>query len=470
MRLILTISFVLSIVQVSLAADRPNIVLMMADDLGWGDVGFNGGQIIQTPNLDAMAAGGMKFNRFYAAAPVCSPTRGSCLTGRHPYRYGIYHANVGHMKPPERTLAELLKELGYTTGHFGKWHLGTFSLDYSPRGQKRKPKQNYSPPNRNGFDEWFSTEHAVATWNPYDPANKHGPFKWDARNMYWHNGRAVTEGLQGDDSRIIMDKAIPFIRGAVASKKPFFTVVWFHAPHSPVVGGPEYRKQYAEYDENHQHYYACVTALDEQVGRLRKELRDLGVAENTMVCFNSDNGPARQGRPRHVGSPGPFRGFKTMLFEGGVRVPGVVEWPGMIEPGQSTGFPAVTSDYLPTILEVLGIPTPDDRPLDGISLVPVIEGHLKMRPKPICFQSRKQLALTDNRYKLLSRDGGKTWMLFDLLADPSEKNDLADENADVVERMKETLAQWRDSCQHSDAGEDYPKPIFDLPLNSLPRR
>ena len=147
----------------ALAAEEPNIVLIMCDDLGWGDVGFNGNKVIRTPHLDAMAKGGMKFNRFYAAAPVCSPTRGSCITGRHPFRYGIPFANSGHMKPEELTLAELLKKQGYTTGHFGKWHLGTLTktVKDANRGGPRGAK-NYSPPQVNGFDACFTESTSTA--------------------------------------------------------------------------------------------------------------------------------------------------------------------------------------------------------------------------------------------------------------------------------------------------------------------
>jgi len=195
------------------SANKPNIILCMADDLGWGDPGFNGNSTIKTPHLDRMAQAGMRFTRFYSGAPVCSPTRGSCLTGRHPYRYGIFFANSGHVRKEEITLAEALKSQGYTTGHFGKWHLGTLLPDYSGKGPGRKPRENYMTPAMSGFDEWFSTEYAVATWDPYDPVVFHGKKKdYDVRALYWHNGKNITEGLKGDDSRIIMDRAIPFIR------------------------------------------------------------------------------------------------------------------------------------------------------------------------------------------------------------------------------------------------------------------
>ena len=452
------------------ADKRPNIILMMADDMGWGDVGFNGGKIIQTPYLDEMAAAALKFTRFYSGAPVCSPTRGSCLTGRHPFRYGIYSANQGHMKPEELTLPELLKKFGYATGHFGKWHLGTMAPDYSGKAG-REPEKHYSTPGMNGFDEWFSTEFAVATWDPYDPNHSHlsSKTRWNTRALYWHNGVNVTGGLEGDDSRIVMDKAIPFIENAVDRKKPFFTVIWFHAPHAPVVGGPEFLKLYGAYEEEPRHYYACITALDRQVGRLRKALRDSRVAGNTMIFFCSDNGPEgdEQGG-RNAGSAGPFRGRKRSLFEGGIRVPSLLEWPDRIKPGSVTDYPAVTSDYLPTILEVLGIEMPDARPIDGISLMPVIDEDRKQRPAPIAFEtlggfglkssrSSPKTALIDNRFKLLTDfdPGGKGDMLFDLVEDPGETHNLIGEHLLLIEKMKTTLKVWRESCQRSDGGGDY---------------
>ena len=455
---------------ISNAATQPNIILMMADDLGWGDVGFNGGEIIETPHLDTMAAAGLKFNRFYAAAPVCSPTRGSCLTGRHPYRYGIPFANAGHIKTEEWTLAEQLKSQGYRTGHFGKWHLGTLSPDYSGK-KKRDPAAHFSTPGMNGFDEWFSTEFAVATWDPYDPENSHlgKDVPPDTRALYWHNGVNVVDGLKGDDSAIIMDKAIPFIEEAVHGKEPFFSVIWFHAPHTPVVGGPTYRERYKEHDEDAQHYYACITALDAQVGRLRAKLRELDVAEDTLVFFCSDNGPegdTPQGRNR--GTTGPFRGRKRSLFEGGIRVPAVVEWPAEIKPGTTSDYPAVTSDYLPTILEILGVVAIDDRPLDGLSLMPVFRSGIAERVVPIAFETRggaggmlsrssPRVALIENRYKLLTdfSTTGEEDLLYDLKADPGESNNLAKDEVSRVVSMKELLSQWRASCLASDGGADY---------------
>ena len=364
----------------------PNIILCMADDLGWADPGFNGNKIIKTPNLDAMAEAGLRFTRFYSAAPVCSPTRGSCLTGRHPYRYGITFANVGHMPKEEITLAEVLKTQGYTTGHFGKWHLGTLTKTEkdSNRGGPRGAK-HYSPPWENGFDVCFSTEAKVPTWDPMkkpESNENYGTYYWK------EDGTKAKENLEGDDSRIIMDRVIPFVRNAAQQKKPFLTVVWFHTPHLPVIAGAKYRKMYSHYSEDEQHYYGCVTAMDEQMGRLRNQLRELGIADNTMVWFCSDNGPegkdGKRGRTR--GSAGSLRGRKRSLFEGGVRVPALLEWPARVKGGKVTDIPCCTSDYFPTVLDVLNIKIKGlPKPIDGVSLLPLIEGKMKKRPAPIAF-------------------------------------------------------------------------------------
>ncbi|MBM4025900.1 MAG: N-acetylgalactosamine 6-sulfate sulfatase [Planctomycetes bacterium] len=446
-----------AVAQAGAGTGKPNIILCMADDLGWGDPGFNGNAVIRTPNLDAMAAGGLRFTRFYAAAPVCSPTRGSCLTGRHPYRYGIFFANEGHLRDEEVTLAEVLRDQGYATGHFGKWHLGTLLPDYSGKGAGRNPKENCMTPGRSGFEEWFSTEFAVATWDPYEPANSHGK-SHDVRALYWHNGRNVTEKLAGCDSRIIMDRALPFMRQAVAAGRPFFAVIWFHAPHAPVVAGPPYKQMYASYSEGEQHYYGCITALDEQIGRLRAELRRLNAADSTMLWFCSDNGPegkdGTQGRNR--GSAGPFRGRKRDLLEGGIRVPALLEWPARIQGGQVTDVPCCTADYYPTVLDLLGFRAQGQpEPVDGISLRPLLEGTRRDRPAPIAFESGTQVALMDERYKLYSQDRGRSYALYDLVADPGETKDLAAEDPARVAAMKTKLDGWRESCQRSLAGRDY---------------
>ena len=446
--------------------DRPNIILCMTDDQGWGDTGYNGHPVLKTPHLDAMAAKGLRFDRFYAGAPVCSPTRGSALTGRHPYRYGIFFANVGHLRREEVTLAEALRTQGYATGHFGKWHLGTLTTKIrdANRGGKPGMEKHYAPPWENGFDVCFSTESKVPTWNPMVTPERSaggvGKRKLGSEygTYYWTGpDQRETENLEGDDSRTIMDRAIPFIRNAAKAEKPFLAVVWFHTPHLPALAGPEHRKLYADRSEDEQHYYGCISAMDEQVGRLRKELRDLDVAGNTMLWFCSDNGPeGAKRRGRNQGSAGSFRGRKRSLFEGGVRVPGLLEWPAEIKEARAVEMPCSTSDYFPTVMAALGFKMKGQpEPMDGVSLLPLIEGKMTARPRPLGFESRSQLSLTDNRYKLISQDRGKTYALHDLVEDPSESTDLASQKPEVVATMRKTLDEWRASCKRSLEGQDY---------------
>ena len=258
----------------------------------------------------------------------------------------------------------------------------------------------------------------------WDPATNPVPYG----TAYWNEqGTRVTENLRGDNSRVIMDRAIPFIQSAAKKEQPFFAIVWFHAPHLPVVAGPKYTQPYAKHSKYAQHYYGCITALDEQVGRLRKELRSLGIADNTLLTFCSDNGP--EGNAKAPGSAGHLSGRKRSLLEGGIRVPGLIEWPAKIKPGNTT-IPAVTSDYLPTILDIIGAKQTDKRPLDGISLLPLFEGKMKKRGQPIGFQSAGQVALIGDRYKIYGSGRKKQQdaalpplKLFDLTKDPAEKND-----------------------------------------------
>ncbi|MBW6480503.1 MAG: sulfatase-like hydrolase/transferase [Bacteroidales bacterium] len=449
-------------------AQKPNIILIMSDDQGWGDAGYQGHPELKTPNLDDMAANGLVFNRFYAAAPVCSPTRGSVLTGRHPYRYGIYNANTGHLKKEEKLLPEVLRQNGYTTGHFGKWHLGTmnkFVLE-SNRGGLHNT-EHYSPPWENGYDVCFATESRVPTWDPMvnPPLNVGGANKdQKAGNSfgtyYWTaDGCFATENLQGDDSRVIMDRAIPFIQENVKHKKPFFATVWFHTPHSPVVAGGKYLEMYKDFSEDKQHYYGTLTAMDEQIGRLRQELRRLGVAENTMIWFCSDNGPAAKGGgpgwdagDRQQGVTGGFRGRKGSLFEGGVRVPGILEWPARIKSASKTDLPAVTSDYFPTILDILNIKVEKQPVLDGKSLKNLIEGQdIIKRNQPIGFRFRFEgqewQVWNDDQYKLIYKVKDKEYLLFDLYSDPYEKNNIIAKEFKIASKLKLALEEWVKSTE-----------------------
>ena len=327
----------------------PNIIFVMADDMGWGDVAYNGHPVLATPHLDALSRAGLRFDRFYAPT-VCSPTRGSCLTGRHPSRYGIFNANVGRLPLGEQTLAEALKRRGYATAHFGKWHLGTLTNEVKDGRRGGRDRSVFSPPWLHGFDVCFSTEQAVPTWDPM----KGQPFE----TRYWTGpGRFATENLEGDDSRAIMDRVIPFVRGAVHDSQPFLAIVWFHTPHEPVRAGEAYRNRYKDRTLKEQNYYGAITALDEQVGRLRSELVRLGIADETMLWFCSDNGPEGKAG-RAPGSAGPLRGRKRDLWEGGIRVPCLLEWPDVVKQPRTVSAPCVTNDFLPTVLDFLQVPTP----------------------------------------------------------------------------------------------------------------
>jgi arylsulfatase A-like enzyme len=434
------------------AADRPNVILCMTDDMGWGDTGYNGHKILKTPHLDQMHKEGVTFTRFYSAAAMCSPTRGSCYTGRNPYRFGITFAMKGRLEASEIPITTVLKKAGYTTGHFGKWHLGTLSKKKGD--QKRwgafssKPERYYCPPWDRDVDVSFVTESKVPTWDPLlDPGNikkdeKPAEEKPYGNEFFTGPGQTVEENMRGDASRVVMDRAVPFIEDAVKAKKPFLAVIWFHTPHSPVVGGSPYMEMYKDQPIHHAHYYACMTAMDAEVGRLRGKLAELGAADNTMLWFCSDNGPARQGSPRHVGSNGGLSGHKLSIKEGGIRVPGLLVWPDKIKAPKTVTAPCVTSDYFPTILDALGIPLPTDREYDGESILPLVTGNATERTRPIGFLNKegKEAVWMGNRYKLVASKGTK---LYDIVEDPTEKSDLTKAKSEVAEKMAAELAAWK---------------------------
>ena len=331
---------------------RPNVILIMADDLGWGDTGYNGNQNLRTPSLDEMAASGVIMERFYSAAPVCSPTRASVLTGRHPFREKVFFAMVGDsqngLPPSEVTLGKLMKQAGYRTGFFGKWHLGTMTKEIVD-GRFGGPGADhlYSPPWEHGFDTVFATESRVPTYDPMiRPVSQLGaeperhpieqPEEGTTRGWwepltdaddgtiwgthYWENKEIVTEELSGDDSRIIVNKVIEFTEHG---DQPFFAVVWFHTPHLPLVAGPEDQEQYSEHEFFERTYYGAVSAMDREIGRLRSALKKAGAADDTVLWFMSDNGPESL-LDITPGETGGLRGRKRSLYEGGIRVPGII--------------------------------------------------------------------------------------------------------------------------------------------------
>ncbi|QVY67470.1 sulfatase-like hydrolase/transferase [Polaribacter sp. Q13] len=466
---VLLLLFVVVSMHTLKAQERPNIIMIMTDDQGWFDAGFNGNKTIKTPNLDNLASKGVIFDRFYSASAVCSPTRASVMTGRNALRIEIPVANSGHLKKEEITIAELVKKEGYATGHFGKWHLGTLTkneLDAN-RGGKAKHFKHFSIPTMHGYDEFFSTESKVPT---YDPLIKPTEFKegesliygWSAvkkgeksesyKTSYWVGDEQKTkQNLSGDDTKLIVDKVIPFIHKSVANKKPFFTTVWTHTPHLPVVTSDYYKAKYAGFTNKEKLYYGCITALDDQVGALWSELEKLGITDNTMIWFCSDNGPEEE----TPGSSGEFRARKRSLYEGGLRTPAFVVWEGKLKGNKRVDFPASTSDYLPTIINLLDIEYPDNRPLDGIDIMPFIKKPKKQRKKPMGFAYKKRISWVTNQYKLVSEDLGVTYELYDLLNDRSEKNNLIKSMPELAAKMEKELAAWFVSVNNSKKGNDY---------------
>lgn len=445
-------------------AGHPNIVLVMADDQGWGDTGYNGHPFVKTPALDAMASEGFVFDRFYAAAPVCSPTRASVLTGRHPIRTKV--PNHGrYMRAQENTLAEALKQAGYVTGIFGKVHLGS--------GQPDSPAN----PTAMGFDEW------VIGLNFFD-------------NDPHLSRNGLVEHRRGKGSVLLMDDALAFLEKHRQGDRPMFMVVWFPSPHDPhreVPDGP------ALYDgKAHAGYYREITLLDQQVGRLRSEMKRMGLAQNTILWYCSDNGGLVA---EHSGG----RARKGSIYEGGLRVPSILQWPAGKLKGR-TAVPVTTCDMYPTLLAMAGVTVENDHPLDGIDVTDILDGKVHRRRRPMGFWHQFQggqstwsdrilkaimekqqagepvphdparmkkdidqfpqfaedtakghAAWHDWPWKLHRFNNGQTYELYNLQNDPMETNNLA-ADADHQPRsraMQKDLDRWMRSVVRSINGNDY---------------
>jgi arylsulfatase A-like enzyme len=448
-------------------ASRPSFVLCMADDQGYGDVGYNGDPNAKTPHLDEMSRSGLRFDRFYAAAPVCSPTRGSVMTGRHPNRFGCF--SWGHtLRPQEITVAEALKSAGYATGHFGKWHLGSVR------------KESPVSPGSSGFDEWISSPNFFEN----DP-------------LLSDRGKVVS--LKGESSRVVVDAALEFMKRSAARKQPFLAVIWFGSPHNPHESAPENREPHKHLPPALQNYYGEITGIDNAMGHLRRELRAHGVAENTLLWYTSDNGP--QGPGARPGSSGGLRGRKAEVWEGGLRVPAIIEWPSRIPKPRVTEVPSGSVDIYPTLVQLAGARVAKQvQPLDGVDLTQLIDGKTERRGRPLGFwdypiagrRSQSELLLqeqadgkpssyddseaakiakqypldtfpghsawTDGDYKLhrvQSNQGAVTWHLYNLKQDRAEKTDLAAAEPERVKRMREGLENWLKSVVNSLNGRDY---------------
>ena len=515
---------------------RPNIVLMLSDDQGWGDVEYAqerapgdvypGHPELKTPELAAMAQAGLRFHRMYSAGSNCSPTRASFITGRAPRRNAIEMAYSGGMRNLELTIAELAKTQGYMTGHFGKWHLGDLDRaderdggnfarcapnrgSTSPGCQGTSGGEFYSAPWHHGYDRSFASPQALPTFEPMrrdqagplpSEGNFHGGHYFTGHREYVDIDSA---DLSGDASAILVREATRFIDDATAAGRPFLAVLWFHPPHVPhrldqatldEFYTPEEQSTWNEYEAR---YYSGMTAMDREIGRLRAYLRDRGIEKDTLVTFTSDNGLSGSVRMDYKSEgKGGLRGFKGSIWEGGVRVPGIIEWPGRIAPGE-THTPMITSDYLPTLADIWGLEMPDARPLDGESMTEVLFGDRTTQRKgrvafsdcddPVPVRGDDELddcdsagrgrggrglsrvgggrSIMDHRYKLISVTSGREWELYDLHNDPREETPvatLADIDSKPTEiqtlfhSLHEGITSWFEvEAAASYAGEDY---------------
>lgn len=429
------------------AAEKPNFILIFADDLGYGDLGVYGSSKIRTPNLDRMAAEGLRFTDFYTTAPFCSPSRASLLTGRYPVRAGVpyvlFPTETTGLPQEEITLGEILRDHGYATAAIGKWHLGW-----------PKPFRAH----RHGFDLFFGLPYSndMGQWTPDSSLR--------AQHAFWklpllENDRILEAPAQQSTlTRRYTERAIEFIK---ANRDQPFLLYFPHTfPHKPF-----YASERFEGRSPHGLYADTVEEVDWSVGQILGSLRDLGIEEKTMVVFTSDNGPARGHRssPRSSGggSAGPLRGGKGNTYEGGMRVPGIFRWSGRIQPSTVTSQPASILDILPTLAELAGAPTPSNRVLDGRSIVELLDGASDRNDeRPFFYYFGVQLqAVRLGRWKLFLRQtelppySSSLWYmhnpelferhhrllpepaLYDLEADLGETTDVSDARPEVVSRL-----------------------------------
>ena len=439
------------------AEGRPNVVILVADDLGWNDVGFHGGDPIETPSLDRLAAEGAQLDRFYST-PICSPTRAALMTGRDPMRLGVaygvimpWHNNGIH--PDEHFMPESFRAAGYQTAMVGKWHLGHAQQTYHP--------------NQRGFDHFYGHLHTEVGYFP--------PFGNQGGKDFQRNGESISD--EGYETFLLADEAVRWIE-ARDLERPFFLYMPFIAPHTPLDAPEDLKQKYADLEDDREParseqtdftrrarklmlqpsarpmYAAVVDAMDQAIGRVLDALDREGIADDTIVLFFSDNGGAAYayGGADNV----PLRGGKGETFEGGIRVVATLRWPGEIEPGSKTTSIMSAMDVFPTLAEAAGIATLNERKLDGRSLWPAIAQGVEMpREKLLLFASETpisghfNLTAFDDEWKLVQevRQGllsaDVTNYLFRISEDPNEYNNLAEAHPDVVARLAKAIHRWR---------------------------
>ena len=437
-RMIRLIVFLVSVSCIALAK-QPNVVVLLADDLGYQDIGCYGGPV-KTPNLDKLATSGTRFSDFYSGAAVCSPSRASLLTGRHHIRAGVYswindESQNSHLLEREVTLAEVLKKAGYETAHIGKWHLGL------PTPERAKPT-----PDEHGFDYWF------ATWNNASPSH-HNP------DNFIRNGEAVGP-LEGYSCQLVADEAMTWLDEHRDEEAPFFLNVWFHEPHAPIAAPDDVVDDYGELKDKAAIYSGTIDNTDRAIGRLLAKLAEVAPAEETLIIYASDNGSYRDDRT------GGLRGRKGVNWDGGIRVPGIFSWPETIDADVVSNEPAGIVDILPTVCGLLDLEKPADVFLDGSDLAPLLTADGKFtRHQPLFWHLQKSvpiIAMRDGDYNMVAeRDyelstvnmfeeawipaikagGYKNFKLYNLKEDPAQATDIADQEPEIAERMQRQLLE-----------------------------
>ncbi len=405
-----------------------NMILFLADDLGYGDLGSFGHPIIQSPNLDAFAKQGVRLTQCYSGSAVCSPSRSALLTGRTPHRNGVYTwiaegAEV-HLRTSENTLPELLKGAGYTTCHSGKWHLnGLFNDPAQPQ------------PNDHGYDWWMATQ------------NNAGP-SHENPNNFARNGQPVGQ-MQGYSAPLVVSEAITWLKEKRDASKPFFLAVWTHEPHYPIKSDPKFKALYPNLtDDIQREHHANVTQMDHAFGMLMESLDEQKLTDNTFVFFTSDNGPEGDGiKSPGRGSSGGLRGRKRDMHEGGIRVPGMARWPGKIKAGSTCDVPVIGSDIFPTMLGIAGVKIPGGRTLDGVNIIPALDGTATKleRPQPLFWRlhmaPNMKIAMRVEDWKILANETLTEFELYNLKADEKETTDLKDKEPAMFATLKARLIQ-----------------------------
>lgn len=445
------------------AIEKPNFIFILADDLGFGDLGCYGHPHIKTPHLDRLAKEGTLFTQFYVNGSVCSPSRTAFMTGQYPARHGIHGHLATHaqnkargmpnwLNPKAPLITRLLKDAGYATAHYGKWHLGSGAGAPDPGA-------------------YAIDDHRTVGTN--------GPGFEDQSDPYF---RAKSTGL-------FVDEAIRFIEAN--GDKPFYINLWTLVPHATLHPTEEQMKPYRRfspagvpYNGAAQIFYSTVTAMDADLGRLFAKLDELKLADNTIVMFSSDNGPEdihiRNAAHSGIGSPGPFRGRKRSLYEGGVRVPFIVRWPGKVPAGRIDEDSVVTAvDFLPTLCHLAGVELPKDYAGDGEDIGDILTGKFRERNKPILWEWRFRvhgypvhhsplLSIRDGNWKLLLNPDGSRVELYDITQDKLELNNVAGKQSDVVKRMSALATSWQTTLPKGPMDQAAGKVNYGWPKSSNP--